>query len=549
MSKKKEETPTGLKLWAPLIAVSMAMFIVVVDSTMMNVAVPTIVKDLKTNVSAVQGTISLYSMVMASLMLTGGKLGAMRGIKKMFVVGLVIYSVGTLIAAISWNIESLAFGWSFLEGIGAAMIMPLAFTLVVVNYDGRMRAVSFGILAGVQASAAAVGPILGGILTTFASWRWGFGGEVLIAIAIIPFLPSLKELVTAEEGTTLDWGGTVLSVLSMLSLVMGFLLAGRYGWWAAKRPFTIGDIPFSPLGLSPTPFLLALGAIFFVAFLQWQMRRERQGKTPLLRLGALANGRYLAGLVTYSSRSVFLAGFLFVVPLFMQSALGFSAFESGLGMLPFSIAIFGLSMGTANLGEKIAPKYLIQLGFGVIIIAVGIFIAVINLEMTVSSFIIPGLIFGAGLGLVMAQLTNLTLSSVKNEDTPEASGAFNALGELGTSLGTAVIGSLLMAFFLSGTLDGVLKTEKLTVSPAERSQLIVQLEDFREMATPAAQEALFKQLPDNIKQILPQLLNTSMVEAMQWTMVVIGFFALLALLLTTFFPKRAEPQKQSQQVP
>jgi len=186
MSKKSEER-TGLAFWAPLIAAALALFIVVVDSTMMNVAVPTIVQDLKTNVTSVQGVISLYSLVMASLMLVGSKIGAINGVKKIFLVGVVIYGVGTLIAAVSWNIQILALGWSLFEGVGAAMVLPLAYALLVTNYAPKEQAIGFGILGGVSASAAAVGPILGGILTTYASWRWGFAMEVIIAIAIFPF--------------------------------------------------------------------------------------------------------------------------------------------------------------------------------------------------------------------------------------------------------------------------------------------------------------------------------------------------------------------------
>ncbi|MCP4363414.1 MAG: MFS transporter, partial [Chloroflexi bacterium] len=425
MTKPSEEK-TGVAFWAPLIAASLALFIVVVDSTMMNVAVPTIVKDLKTNVTAVQAVISLYSLVMASLMLVGSKLGAMNGVKKVFLVGVVIYGIGTLIAAVSWNIQILALGWSLFEGVGAAMVLPLAYALLVTNYEPKVQAVGFGILGGVSASAAAVGPILGGILTTYASWRWGFAMEVIIAIAIFPFAKYIVEKKTAAEGTTLDWGGAALSIIGLLSLALGLILAGRYGWWEATRPFTIGNIQVNPFGLSPTPILVGIGLSFLAAFIHWQMRRERNEQTPLVSMRVLGNGRFINGVSSNIFQSMVITGLLFVLPLYLQSAVGYSAFESGLAILPFSIATFLVSIGTSSWSERILPKLLIQAGIGLMVVGVFLLYRVVSLTVTIGQMAIPLGIFGVGMGLLMAHLVNLILSSVDANDSPEASGVNNA---------------------------------------------------------------------------------------------------------------------------
>ncbi len=261
---KASEEKTGIAFWAPLIAASMALFIVVVDSTMMNVAV-------------------------------------------------------------SWNIQILALGWSLFEGVGAAMVLPLAYALLVTNYSPKEQAIGFGILGGVSASAAAVGPILGGLLTTFASWRLGFAGEVIIAIAIFPFAKYIVEKKTAKEGTTLDWGGAVLSVIGLFSLVLGLILAGRYGWWEATRPFMIGDTQVNPLGLSPTPILVGIGLTFLAAFIHWQMRREKNEQTPLVTMRVLGNGRFINGVSSNIFQSMVITGMLFILPLYLQSAVGYSA--------------------------------------------------------------------------------------------------------------------------------------------------------------------------------------------------------------------------------
>jgi EmrB/QacA subfamily drug resistance transporter len=549
MSDEVKEMRSGLAFWAPLIAASLALFIVVVDSTMMNVAVPTIVKDLNTNVTAVQGVIALYSLVMASLMLVGSKLGAINGVKRIFIIGVLIYGVGTLVAAVSWNITILALGWSLLEGVGAAMVLPLAYALLVTNYDPKEQAIGFGVLGGVSASAAAVGPILGGVLTTFASWRWGFAMEVVIAIAILPFARYIVEKKTAGEGTTLDWTGSLLSIAGLFSLVLGLILAGRYGWWNATRPFTVGDIQFNPFGLSPTPVLVGIGLAFLVAFVHWQMRREKQNQTPLVSMRVLSNGRFLTGVSTNIFQSMVITGLLFILPLYLQSAVGYSAFQSGLAILPFSIATFAVSLGTASWSERFPAKRLIQLGIFLMFLGIMLLYSVISLNITIVEMIIPLGVFGIGMGLLMAHLVNLILSSVYAKDSPEASGVNNAMDQLGNSLGTAVVGSLLMAFFLGNVVDTVLKETRVQVTPQERTQIITHLEDTRETITEEEFQAFLNQLPTNVQQTINELQDYSIITAMEDTLLVISALLFVMFLLATFIPKQERKIPLAERVP
>jgi MFS family permease len=254
-----------MSTWGALVVLCLTMFIVVLDASMMNVAVPQITKDLHTSVGAVQTVIALHSLVMASLMLAGAKLGKIRGAKKVFCMSLWVYGAGTLIATFSPNIEILALGWSLVEGIAAAALVPLAMSLIIVNYSGAKRGLAFGVLGGFQATAAAIGPIFGGFLTTRLTWRAGFAFEVVIVILVLSLLKYV-EGAPADRTQTFDWVGTGLSVAGLGSVVIAALLAGRHGWWVARRPLRIAGLELAPMGLSVTPWLLFVGVVILGLF-------------------------------------------------------------------------------------------------------------------------------------------------------------------------------------------------------------------------------------------------------------------------------------------
>ena len=540
-SDTAEETATsGLRQWSPLIAVSLAMFIVVLDSTMMNVAVGAIAKDLNTQVSSVQAAISIYSLVMASLMLTGGKLGDMNGAKRMFIIGVGIYGVGTPIAALAWNIGILVLGWSIIEGIAAALILPLAMTIIFFNYQGAQRAVAFGILGGVQASASAVGPILGGFLTSFFSWRWGFGLQVIIVVIIFFFVGAIRE--SERLPIQLDWRGTILSTLGLMLVVLGFLLAGQYGFWGARRPFTIGDVTINPFGLSPTPILIGLGILVLLAFAHWQWNLQQAGGTPLLRLSLLKNGRFMSGVGTDTFRQLALTGLLFIIPVFTQQLLGFSAIESGLAILPFSIGVFVLSMTTANLAQRIAPKWLINGGIVIYIIGTLWLWAVTAADMTIWDLVLPMLVMGIGIGLFVAQIVNLTISQVGDDERNEGAGTHNTGRELGGALGTAVIGSILLVGIFSGFVNGALRADNISVSEQEAQQLAVQLEDEVNSLNTEEGQALTDAIGASPE--LTQLVGDAYVDAQKNALLAIAVVMLIALSIGSFLPGRTKAEEK-----
>jgi MFS family permease len=290
------------------------MFIAVIDSTLMNVAVPAIVSDLNTTVPVVQGAIAVYSLVMAALMLPGGKLPSIYGVRRLMQATLVVYAVGTLLAAVSWSPAVLYFGWSIVEGAAAAVLMPLTFTVLVVTYDGKDRAKALGLLAGVNATGAAIGPILGGALTTFASWRWGFALEAVVVVVALVFVRYVSAAPLAQGRDPLDLGGTALSIVGATSLVVGLLLAGKFGWLIATRQFVAFGVQFNPFGTSPAVWVIGLGLLAFTAFAQYEARLERAGGSPLVPMEMLTNRAFTAGSLTFGARSLVMAGFIFVIP-------------------------------------------------------------------------------------------------------------------------------------------------------------------------------------------------------------------------------------------
>jgi MFS family permease len=533
------EDQTWLQYWGPAIAVSLAMFIAVIDSTLMNVAIPAIVEDLDTTVPVVQGAIAFYSLVMAALVLPGGKLPTIFGIRRLTAGALIVYAVGTLLAAISWNPIVLFLGWSVIEGAAAAVLLPLTFTIIVVSYEGTDRAKALGVLAGVNATGAAIGPILGGALTTFASWRWGFALEAVIVVVALLFVRYLSAERLTPTRESLDLGGTVLSALGATTFVAGFILSGKYGFLTATRSFFVGNMQFNPFGTSPAIWLVGIGLLMFAAFTQYELRVARTGQTPLVPIDILQNRLFTSGILTLTARSIVMAGFIFVVPVFLQSALGYSAFEAGLAMLPFSIATLLTSMFTTGWRSYVSPKTLVQAG--IVFMGVGLVLLAgqTSPDQTIVGMALPMATFGVGVGLVMAQLVDLTLSSVRPENSADASGVMNATGMLGYAVGTAVVGSFLLGRYYGNAVDGLLRTGGVTVSPQRRDELVVALQDAAETATEATQQAFLNQLSPGEQELLIGIFESAFVSAQRSTLLLLCLLALAMLAVSSLIPRVA----------
>jgi MFS family permease len=526
-----------LKEWGVLLVMGLASFILVLDTSMMNVAISAIVEDLNTTVSGVQAAITIYAMVMASFMLLGGKLGDIYGMKKTFIVGMILYGIGTLTAALTPNLAILILGWSIIEGIGAAFVLPMTITMLALKYSGKRLAMAFGVIGGVQAAGAAVGPIYGGFMTTNYSWRLAFASEAVIVViifALLFVLPESKKM----KGVKVDWLGAVFSISGFATIVLGIILSSQYGWVMAKRPFTIGDISINPFGLSITPILITFGLGMLLIFLHWERRVEKKGKMPLLHVGMLKNKLLVAGVAVGSILNIYLGGMMFVTPVFLQSALGYDAMKSGMALLPMSIGIMVFSLTTSGLGRKFSPKYIIMAGLGLVAVGLLLLYSTISLEMSSSDMILGFLIFGSGIGFILAQITNVTLGSVSTEENNEASGLNFTFRQMGIAMGTAIIGAVLLTTVLLSQVSGILDAVDIDVSASEVRQISVVMEDALQAMSPEEQQAALDSYPPETVSELNQITGDAWVRGMQVGLIAMMFTTLMCFGAASFLSNK-----------
>ncbi len=344
--------------WGVLGVLGAAQFLMVLDQAVMNVAISQLVEDFDTTVTTIQIVIALYALVMAGLMLTGGKLGDIMGRRRVFAIGLCIYGCGSALTAVSWNVPSLMLGWSILEGIGAALVMPAMVALVASNFQGQDRALAYGVLGGVAGAGIAVGPILGGWATTELSWRVVFAGEVVVVIGILLGMRMIREPARTGPIPRLDWVGGVLSAAGLGVMVLGVLQASNWGWLLPKSS------PIEPFGLSLTPFVIAAGGLILAGFRAWEARRERRGEDPLVHLGMLKIPPLRSGLSMLLAQNLVLMGIFFTVPLFLQIVQGLDALETGIRMLPASVGLFVTALAGSALAKRFPARTLVRVGLG-----------------------------------------------------------------------------------------------------------------------------------------------------------------------------------------
>jgi MFS family permease len=449
-----------------LFTLAAGQFLMTLDSSVMNVSIATVAKDVGTTVTGIQGAITAYTLTMAALMITGGKVGALIGRKRAFAIGCVIYGCGSLTTAIAPNLPVLLFGWSFLEGVGAALILPAIVALVAGNFPVERRPAAYGLVAAAGAIAVAVGPLIGGFATTYFSWRWVFAGEVVLVLLILLFARRIADR-PVESRPQLDLVGAVLSALGLALLVFGVLRSGEWGW---IRP-SAGAPSWSHL--SPTVWLILAGLFVLWLFSRWEVRVSGRGKEPLVRPGMLRNAQLSGGLIMFFFQYLVQAGFFFVVPLFLSVTLGLSALDTGVRLLPLSVTLLAAAIGIPRFLPNVSPRLVVQSGLLSLLAGTLVLLAALDPDAGPEIVFVPMLLIGLGIGALASQLGAVTVSAVPDDESPEVGGLQNTMTNLGASLGTALAGSILIASLSSAFLTNI--EESSAIPSRVKSQAQVEL--------------------------------------------------------------------------
>ncbi len=444
--------------WIALVFLALSLAIVIIDNNVLTVAIPYILRDLHTTFDAIQWVISGYALIIASILITVGRIGDLFGRKKIFMIGIVLFAIGSFIASISINAVMLFIGEALIEAVGAAMMLTSSLSLLVTEFQGKERAIAFGVWGSVAGASASIGPLLGGFLTTYYSWRWSLRINVFVAIIAILGSVFIQEAY-GRKNEKFDWPGTIYSCLGLFLLVFGFIEGRNFGWIYATpmQPIDLG-------GLSIIPFVFALAALFLGLFIRREHLCEKNGGEPLLRMSLFKNRGFSMGLLALGILILGQFGSFFIFPLYYQNVLGLSAFQTGLIFLWTSITIAIVGPLSGWLASRFRPKWIVVAGMCSSFASFLWISTILSTHLNAITIGPPLILLGAGIGLASTQAVNIILSHVPQEFSGEASAVNATIRQVGASIGTALIGTIL-AINLSANIVQIVQAD--TTFPKE----------------------------------------------------------------------------------
>jgi EmrB/QacA subfamily drug resistance transporter len=521
--------------WLTLSILILTVVLIALDTSVLNVSIPTILRDLHTTVPALQWVITGYSLTFATLLIVGGRLGDIYGHRRMFIIGTTLFGVGSLMASISHSVGMLILGEAVIEGIGAALMTPSSLALLSNTFQGRERAKAFAAWGAAAGAAVAFGPVLGGFLTTNYSWRWSFRINVVVApIAAIGALLLMRRGKRSAR-TPIDLPGAGLIAAGMFLIVFALSDGGTYGWFEPLKTLSVGGVEIWPKSapVSVVPFAVALGVALLYGFVRLEQSKARRDADPLFDFGMLRLRSLRYGLLTLLILTMGQLGLLFSLPLFLQDAVHLSAQENGLWLLPMGIFIIIGAQVSARLTRRFSLGSII--GCGLFTEGASLLLVIWAVAPGITFWqIVPGLaLFGIGLGLASAQLTSVILSEVSMSRSGVASGAAATARQRGGAFGAAVIGSLIT---VQATNRAVAALRGSSLSSAVRDQAITSVRDLGPSARPAA--GLSSADTAAIQRIFTDSLGTAARIALLFAMAVVVIGAALSLLIPRVRPAR-----------
>ncbi|GAA3052984.1 MFS transporter [Pseudonocardia yunnanensis] len=489
-SSDAEEVRGHQRLLALLLAA--AMFVLVVDTSLMNVSIAAVVRDLGTTASGVQSAIALEALVSAAFILIGGKVGDLVGRKRAYVLGLLGYAVGALAMAFAQSLTAVIIFWAVLGGIGASLLLPAMQSLIHGNFEGAAQKQVYALVGAAAAIAAAVGPLLGGFITTYLSWRVGFVLEVVIIAVVLSGIKLVRD-VPYTGPRTIDVVGALLSVVGMGGLVLGILVWQEGGESVAA--------------------LLATGAIALAALAYWLVRRKRAGKPTLIDPDLFTSKLFRFGISQQMLQQIALGGTMIALPIYLQMVLEYNAMQAGLSLAPLSLSMFAIALLAGKKAGQRRPSSIIRLGFALLTVGIAVVIPIVPRAEFGWALIIPLLIAGSGLGLLVSQLNNYTLAPISEERVSEAAGVNSAAGSFGLSFGLAFAGAIMLAT-LSATFTNMAHASTV-LPPPEKERVAQVLEENAQLLTNTQLEQLLVNKPPEIQDEIIRINTDSRPIALQ----------------------------------
>jgi EmrB/QacA subfamily drug resistance transporter len=427
--------------WLGLVVISLAVSLIIVDSTIVNVAIPSIVDELAITSTQVQWVQESYTLVFAALLLVFGTLADRFGRRRMLLLGVAIFALSSVLAAAAQS-GDLLIGSRVLQGVGGAMILPSTLSIINTTFRGRDRAIAFAVWGSTIGGMAAVGPVLGGWLTTYFSWRWAFGINVPLGIVIVAGILLFVLESREPDARRVDLVGAVLSVVASGALVFALIEGRTYGWWLADTVPDLGSWSW-PFELSPIPFAFLLSALALVAFIAWGRWRERRGRSTMLAFGLFAIPSFRNGNIAAMIVSLGEFGIILSLPLWLQNVLGYDALQAGFVILALALGSFAASGFAGSAGTRLPAVLVVRMGILAEIVGIVIIGLVISSSTPWWAIAAGLLVYGFGIGLATAQLTGVVLKDVPVEQSGQGSGTQSTSRQIGSALGIAILGTVL----------------------------------------------------------------------------------------------------------
>ena len=489
---------------------AMAMFVLVVDTTIMNVSISAVAESLGATVSSVQSAIALEALVSAAFILINSKVGDLIGRKKAYVIGLVAYAVGALAMTVAQSVMAIVVFWAVIGGLGASLLLPAMQSLIHGNFDGAARAKVYALVGASMAIAAAIGPLIGGVITTYWSWRINFALEVVIIAVVLAGIRLVKDVPYTGD-RSIDVVGATLSVVGMGGVVLGILV------WQEGGEAVLA--------------LIAVGAVGLFSLAKWLVRRKRDGKPFLLDPNLFDSPYFRIGITQQMLQQIALGGAMIVIPIFLQIALEYNALEAGLAIAPLSLSMFVVALLAGRRADRRRPAVIVRAGFSLALVGMALVIPVVpRAESTQGAWVlaVPLLIAGCGLGLLVSQLNNYTLAPIEEERASEAAGVNSAGGNFGLSFGLAVAGGIMLATL---SLSFTALTNASTVIPDSQKQTIsTALEDNAEIVSDTQLTALIAAEPPAVQAEIIAINDQARARSLQVAMLVPVLACLLGLI-------------------